>query len=208
MTEDLLRQRKQMLMELFQDKAYAPMKLKELAMLLDIPKTQREELKEVLDILLSEGKIGVSKKGKYGKPQEFSQVGVFFGHPKGFGFVTVEGLERDVFIPAEKTAGAMHGDRVQVVAEESQAKGKRPEGAVVKILERANETVIGYYQKNKSFGFVLPDNQKLFQDIFIPQGKDMGAVTGHKVVVKVTDFGGERRKPEGRITEIIGHVNS
>ncbi|MCI8981601.1 MAG: ribonuclease R [Hungatella sp.] len=196
-----------MLMELFQDKAYAPMKLKELAMLLDIPKTQREELKEVLDILLSEGKIGVSKKGKYGKPQEFSQVGVFFGHPKGFGFVTVEGLERDVFIPAEKTAGAMHGDRVQVVAEESQAKGKRPEGAVVKILERANETVIGYYQKNKSFGFVLPDNQKLFQDIFIPQGKDMGAVTGHKVVVKVTDFGGERRKPEGRITEIIGHVN-
>ncbi len=207
MTEDLLRQRKQMLMELFQDKAYAPMKLKELAMLLDIPKSQREELKEVLDILLSEGKISVSKKGKYGKPQEFSQVGVFFGHPKGFGFVTVEGLERDVFIPAEKTAGAMHGDRVQVVAEESQAKGKRPEGAVVKILERANETVIGYYQKNKSFGFVLPDNQKLFQDIFIPQGKDMGAVTGHKVVVKVTDFGGERRKPEGRITEIIGHVN-
>ncbi len=207
MTEDLLRQRKQMLMELFQDKAYAPMKLKELAMLLDIPKTQREELKEVLDILLSEGKISVSKKGKYGKPQEFSQVGVFFGHPKGFGFVTVEGLERDVFIPAEKTAGAMHGDRVQIVAEESQAKGKRPEGAVVKILERANETVIGYYQKNKSFGFVLPDNQKLFQDIFIPQGKDMGAVTGHKVVVKVTDFGGERRKPEGRITEIIGHVN-
>ncbi len=207
MTEDLLRQRKQMLMELFQDKAYAPMKLKELAMLLDIPKSQREELKEVLDILLSEGKISVSKKGKYGKPQEFSQVGVFFGHPKGFGFVTVEGLERDVFIPAEKTAGAMHGDRVQIVAEESQAKGKRPEGAVVKILERANETVIGYYQKNKSFGFVLPDNQKLFQDIFIPQGKDMGAVTGHKVVVKVTDFGGERRKPEGRITEIIGHVN-
>ena len=207
MTEDLLRQRKQMLTELFQDKAYAPMKLKELAMLLDIPKSQREELKEVLDILLSEGKISVSKKGKYGKPQEFSQVGVFFGHPKGFGFVTVEGLERDVFIPAEKTAGAMHGDRVQVVAEESQAKGKRSEGAVVKILERANETVIGYYQKNKSFGFVLPDNQKLFQDIFIPQGKDMGAVTGHKVVVKVTDFGGERRKPEGRITEIIGHVN-
>ncbi len=207
MTEDLLRQRKQTLTELFQDKAYAPMKLKELAMLLDIPKSQREELKEVLDILLSEGKISVSKKGKYGKPQEFSQVGVFFGHPKGFGFVTVEGLERDVFIPAEKTAGAMHGDRVQIVAEESQAKGKRSEGAVVKILERANETVIGYYQKNKSFGFVLPDNQKLFQDIFIPQGKDMGAVTGHKVVVKVTDFGGERRKPEGKITEIIGHVN-
>ncbi len=119
----------------------------------------------------------------------------------------MEGLERDIFIPAEKTGGAMDGDRVQLVAEEAQAKGRRQEGAVVRILERANENVIGYYQKNKSFGFVLPDNQKLTQDIFVPQGKDMGAVTGHKVVVKITDFGGPRKKPEGVVTEIIGHVN-
>ncbi len=101
----------------------------------------------------------------------------------------------------------MHRDKVQVVIQEEQTKGKRPEGAIVRILERANETVIGYYQKNKNYGFVLPDNQKLNQDIFIPQGKDMGAVTGHKVVVRITDFGGERHNPEGIITEIIGHVN-
>ncbi len=66
---------------------------------------------------------------------------------------------------------------------------------------------MGYYQKNKNFGFVIPDNQKLAKDIFIPQGCDMGAVTGHKVVVKITDFGSEKHKPEGRVTEIIGHVN-
>ncbi len=196
-----------MLTELFQDKAYTPMKLKELAILLDVPKDQRDELKQVLDTLLAEGKISVSKKGKYGRPRDFSLTGIFTGHPRGFGFVSVEGLEQDIFIPAEKTAGAMHGDKVQVAAEEGRAQGRRPEGAVVRILERANDTVIGYYQKNKSFGFVLPDNQKLTQDIFIPQGKDMGAVTGHKVVAKITDFGGERKKPEGRITEIIGHVN-
>ena len=100
----------------------------------------------------------------------------------------------------------MDGDKVQIVIE-GEARGKRAEGAVLRILEHANKTVIGFYQKNKNFGFVLPDNQKLGQDIFIPQGKDMGAVTGHKVIVRITDFGDDRKKPEGVITEILGHVN-
>ncbi len=207
MAQDLLEEQKELLVQLFDNKSYVPMKLKELAVFLDIPKSRREELKKVLELLMEEGKIGISKKGKYGRAQEFARVGIFTGHARGFGFVTVEGQEEDIFIPAEKTGGAMNGDRVQVAREETGPKGKRPEGVILKILERANETVIGYYQKNKNYGFVLPDNQKLSQDIFIPQGKDMGAVTGHKVVVKITDFGGERRKPEGIVTEIIGHVN-
>ena len=195
-----------MLVQLVHDKTYVPMKLKELAMLLSVPKEQRDELKEVLDILIAEGKIGISKKGKYGKAEEFALAGTFSGHAKGFGFVTIEGREQDVFIPADKTKGAMDGDKVQIVIE-GEARGKRAEGAVLRILEHANKTVIGFYQKNKNFGFVLPDNQKLGQDIFIPQGKDMGAVTGHKVIVRITDFGDDRKKPEGVITEILGHVN-
>ena len=206
MTEELLKQRKEMLVQLVHDKTYVPMKLKELAMLLSVPKEQRDELKEVLDILIAEGKIGISKKGKYGKAEEFALAGTFSGHAKGFGFVTIEGRGQDVFIPADKTKGAMDGDKVQIVIE-GEARGKRAEGAVLRILEHANKTVIGFYQKNKNFGFVLPDNQKLGQDIFIPQGKDMGAVTGHKVIVRITDFGDDRKKPEGVITEILGHVN-
>ena len=206
MTEELLKQRKEMLVQLVHDKTYVPMKLKELAMLLSVPKEQRDELKEVLDILIAEGKIGISKKGKYGKAEEFALAGTFSGHAKGFGFVTIEGREQDVFVPADKTKGAMDGDKVQIVIE-GEARGKRAEGAVLRILEHANKTVIGFYQKNKNFGFVLPDNQKLGQDIFIPQGKDMGAVTGHKVIVRITDFGDDRKKPEGVITEILGHVN-
>ena len=206
MTEELLKQRKEMLVQLVHDKTYVPMKLKELAMLLSVPKEQRDELKEVLDILIAEGKIGISKKGKYGKAEKFALAGTFSGHAKGFGFVTIEGREQDVFIPADKTKGAMDGDKVQIVIE-GEARGKRAEGAVLRILEHANKTVIGFYQKNKNFGFVLPDNQKLGQDIFIPQGKDMGAVTGHKVIVRITDFGDDRKKPEGVITEILGHVN-
>lgn len=206
MTEELLKERKEMLVQLIQDKTYVPMKLKELAMLLNVPKDQRDELKEVMDALVAEGKVGISKRGKYGKPETFSLNGMFSGHAKGFGFVTVEGMEQDVFIPGEKTHGALHGDRVQIIIE-SEGRGKRPEGSVIRVLEHANEAIIGFYQKNRNFGFVMPDNQKIARDIFIPQGKDMGAVTGHKVVVKITDYGNEKKKPEGVITEIIGHVN-
>lgn len=215
MEKEALEQRKQMLTELMQDKAYVPMKAKELAMLLNIPKTQRGELMEVLDALVAEGKIGVSKKGKYGKAEAFSVNGIFSGHPRGYGFVTVDGIEEDVFIPEEKTGSALHGDRVQIVIEsEGRAGegkngmgGRRAEGFVLRVLERANKEIVGYYQKNKNFGFVLPDNQKISRDIFIAQGCDMGAVTGHKVVVKMIDFGDGKRKPEGRIKEILGHVN-
>lgn len=206
MTEELLKQRKETMLRLIQDPTYVPMKLKELAMLLDIPKDRRNELKEVMDELVAEGKVGLTKKEKYGKPDVSALVGIFTGHSKGFGFVTVEGQEQDIFIPAEKTGAALQGDKVQVTVDLTGG-GKRPEGTILRVLEHANATIIGYYQKNKNFGFVIPDNQKISKDIFIPQGKDMGAVTGHKVVVQMTDFGSDKKKPEGVITEIIGHVN-
>lgn len=206
MERRLLEERKKNMEALLRDPSYTPMKLKELAMLLGIPKDQREELREVMDSLVKEGKAGISRKGKYGKPEAFALTGIFSGHSKGFGFVTVEGMEEDIFIPPDKTGGALNGDRVQITAEEERT-GKRKEGAVVRVLEHANERIVGYFQKNKNFGFVIPDNQKISSDIFIPQGKDMGAVTGHKVVVKVTDFGDGRQNPEGIIVEILGHIN-
>ena len=127
----------------------------------------------------------------------------------------MDGIEEDVFIPEEKTGSALHGDRVQIVIESAGRAGdgkngmggRRAEGFVLRVLERANKEIVGYYQKNKNFGFVLPDNQKISKDIFIAQGCDMGVVTGPKVVVKMIDFGGGKRKPEGRIKEILGHVN-
>ena len=192
--------------KLIQDPTYVPMKLKELAMLLGVPREQRDELKEVMDALVAEGKVGISKRGKYGKPEAFALVGTYTGNARGFGFVTIEGQDQDIYIPSDKNGGAMHGDQVQLVVEPARS-GRRPEGTIVRVLEHANRTVVGYYQKNKGFGFVIPDNQKIATDIFIPQGKDMGAVTGHKVVVTMTEYGGERKKPEGIITEIIGHVN-
>jgi ribonuclease R len=212
--EDRMRERKRHLLSVIEDPAYVPMKLKELAILLEVPKNKREELQELMDILVAEGKVSLSKKGKYGRPEISRLTGIFSGNAKGFGFVTAEGRTQDVFIPADKIRGAMDGDRV-LVSIEAEITGKRAEGAVERVLERANRTVVGYYQKNKTYGFVVPDNRKLGQDIFIPQGQDMGAVTGHKVVVEITSYGTEKKgmereggkSPEGMITEILGHVN-
>ncbi|CDD45612.1 ribonuclease R [Clostridium sp. CAG:299] len=204
---ELLEQRKAMLVSLMNEEAYVPMKLKELAILLNVPKEQREELKQVLNLLLAEGKISVSKKGKFGKAEAFALVGVFSGNARGFGFVAIEGQEEDVFIPADRTGGALHGDRVQIVID-SEERGGRPEGTVVRILEHANETLVGTYEKGKGYGFVIPDNQRISKDIFIPQGCSQGAVSGHKVMVKIRDFGEKKgKKPEGVITEILGHIH-
>lgn len=207
MEEFIFNARKKQIEEFMKDPIYRPMKLKELAVFFDIPRERRNELKEVLDALLEEGKISISTKGKYGRADSFTIQGIFSGNPRGFGFVSVDGMEQDVFIAEDKTKGALHGDRVSIVIENENS-GRRPEGRVVKILEHANETVVGFFQKNKSFGFVIPDNPKIQSDIFISGGKEMGAVQGHKVVAKITDFGdGLRKKPEGEIIEILGHVN-
>ncbi len=206
MENNRFQERKDMILALMNEKEYVPMKIKELAILLDIPKENREELKQVLDALMTEGKISVSKKGKYAKAETFAQTGIFHAHPRGFGFVTVEGREGDVFVAPDHTKDAMDGDTVQVVVEE-ETKNRRAEAVIVKILNRANDTVIGIFDKSKNFGFVIPDNPRITVDVFVPQGMDMGAVSGHKVVVKLTSYGSGRKNPEGRVIEILGHVN-
>lgn len=206
MEQELIKKRKQVIEDLMNDKKYVPMKIKELAMILQVSKEDREDLKYILDELIGEGKIEISKKGKYRRAENKYCTGVFVGNAKGFGFVEIEDSEEDIFIPENATAGALHGDTVQVLLEPVKVK-KRREGTVVKILEHKITEVVGTYEKSKNFGFVVPDNQKFTKDIFIPIEKTKGAVNGHKVVVKITDYGNKNKNPEGRIEKIIGHVN-
>ncbi|MBQ3666020.1 MAG: ribonuclease R [Lachnospiraceae bacterium] len=206
MDKPLMEERKQIILDVIHSDLYIPMKLKELAIILNVPKDERDELKEVLDELILEGKIGISKKGKYGMPSENILVGKYEGTPKGFGFVVVDGEEEDIFISESNSHGALNGDRVQVALRSSKT-GKRREGEIINIIEHAIAEVVGLYQKNKNFGFVIPDNAKISKDIFIPLEKSKGAVTGHKVAVRLTSYGDHNRKPEGVITEIIGHIN-
>ena len=206
MEENQMKERKEMILSLMNEPSYVPMKIKELAILLEVPKERREELKEVLDALLEEGRISVSKKGKYAKPEVLAQKGVFTAHPRGFGFVSIEGREGDVFVAPDHKKDAMDGDTVQVLVTESGRDG-RPEAEVLKVLKRANETVVGLFEKNRRSGFVIPDNPRILSDIYIPQGKEKGAVSGHKVVVRLDSYGGKEKSPEGHVTEILGHIN-
>lgn len=198
--------RKKVIFDFICDDLYVPMKIREIAAVLQIPREQRDELKAVLDALVEEGKIAVSKRGKYSRGQAERLRGVFQANARGFGFVSCENGGDDVFISEENLCGAFHGDEVEFIIT-SAPSGRRREGKIVKILSHGVSRVVGLYEKSRDFGFVRPDNQRYLKDIYIPAGKEMNAMTGHKVVAELTSYGGEHMKPEGRVVEIIGHVN-
>lgn len=205
-TEEQLEKRKKVICELFNSEFYVPMKLKELAIFLQISKEQRGELEEVLNSLLLEGKVEVSQKGKYSKSKGKFLTGVFTAHARGFGFVSVEGMEEDIFIGEDDVNGAMHQDVVQILLKPGQS-GKRREGTIRQILTRGTTKLVGIYRESKNFGFVIPDNERYTRDVFIPKENKNGAMDGHKVVVLLTDYGSEKKKPEGKIIEILGHIS-
>ena len=207
MDKELLKERKRTIYDFICDEFYVPMKIKEIAIMLNVPKEQRRELQEVLDELVCDGKIEVSAKGKYSKSEGKYLTGIFTAHQRGFGFVTVPGEDEDIFIPEAQVNGAMHLDTVQVAVTKGASSEKRREGSVVKILKRGMEQLVCYYEESKNYGFAVPDNPRFTQDIFIPKEHSMGAVRGHKVVVQITEYGKNGRKPEGKVVEILGHVN-
>lgn len=204
--ENQFEKRKNLICELVGDEQYVPMKEKELAAFMQVSPADKETFREVLKALLAEGKIQLTKQGRYVKPDKNRPVGIFTSHAKGFGFVEVEGCEEDFYIPEEKTGGAFHMDRVQIALLPGQ-RGLRREAEVVRILERGTKQLVGTYEQSRNFGFVIPDNSKIAADIFVPKERSKGAVTGHKVIVELTSYGDERHKPEGTVVEILGHIN-
>ena len=202
-------QRKQVILEMMKNPNYVPMKIKEIMMLLQIPTSDRDELEAILGELISDGKVIRTKRGKFAMPQSYNLVaGTFQGHPKGFGFLILdEEGEKDIFIPASGVNGALHKDRVLCRITKQGTLEKRTEAEVIEILRRGPESLVGTYQESENFGFVVPDDQKYARDIFIPKKLSKGAVTGHKVLVKITDWAEERTNPEGRVLSILGHVN-
>ncbi len=204
---DNFSKRKKVISDLVNDPLYVPMKEKELASLLQVTRENREELREVLQALLAEGKLMLTSKGKYMKSNGSLLTGTFISNAKGFGFVEIEGREEDLFIPEDKTGGAFHRDTVQVALLPGHS-GRRQEAQVMKVIARGMTQVVGTFERTReNFGFVVPDNNKLAQDIFIPKERSKGAVDGHKVVVEITDYGTSLRNPEGKVVEILGHLN-
>lgn len=134
--------------------------------------------------------------------------GIFIGNPRGFGFVETGEDEEDIFIPADSVNTALHQDKVQVLLKKDQKPGKRREGAVLKILERSTSEVVGTFQREGDYGFVVCDNQKLSRDVYISAKNSHGVRDGEKAVAQIIDYGTERRKPEGKITEVLGSIHA
>ena len=151
--------RKEKIVAFLKEPSYVPMKEKELACLMQVSAEDRPEFRRLLQELILEGRIQINRRGRYSVPDGKPVIGTFIGHPRGFGFVEVEGRKDDLYIPPAKTKGAFHQDTVEVRLLGG-FPGGRQEAEVVRILARGMTGVVGTYQQNKSFGFVIPDNSR------------------------------------------------
>lgn len=197
---------RQAILDFMNKKAYKPMAVEELMKIFDITKKDAKSFIKLLNQMEKEGLIICTRANLYGVPGRMDLlVGYLQGHPRGYGFVILEEQEvDDVFISPENLKGAMHNDRV-IVRINKRTGGKRKEGEIIRILERANTTIVGNFEKSKHFGFVVPDDKRISWDVFIPREEFAGAKEGEKVVVELTRWPEKRRNPEGRIISILGH---
>ena len=136
----------------------------------------------------------------------YELIGTFTANAKGFGFVEIDGYDEDFYIPEDRVNGAFHRDKVQISLLGTDS-GRRREAQVIRVLEHGMTQLVGTYQQSRNYGFVVPDIKKIARDIFIPVQYSKGAVNGHKVLVELTDYGKPGRNPEGRVVEILGHIN-
>lgn len=197
------------LLDYMKEEAYKPLTVSELEEALQIE--DAAEFKEFVKTLVymeEKGLVVRTRSNRYGLPEKMSLVrGTVSAHQKGFAFVVPDepGLD-DIFIPPGETNNALNGDTVlaRVTKERS---GQRREGTIIRILERGVKQVVGTFTESANFGFVIPDDKKFYGDIFIPKGATMGAVEGHKVVVKITEYPEGRLSAEGEVIKILGHRN-
>ncbi len=171
----------------------------------NISKKDKKRLDRFLSELIADGTIVRVAHDKFGLAEAMDlKVGVLSGHRNGFGFVIIPDAEQDIFIPPPMMNGAMHNDKVVVRVTGSKDGGKKKEGEIIRVLERANNEIVGVYEESKHFGFVVPDDKKVWHNIYIHKNDSKGAKGGQKVVVKVTEWPDKGQNPEGRITEILG----
>lgn len=200
--------KRQKVLNLITDPVYVPMKAKEIALLLSVPKHDKDDLKIILGSLMDDGKIRKNTDGKYVHVDDEETEGVFVSNPRGFGFVTADGYDQDFFISPDRVHGAFHKDTVRIRIFPARSDDKRREAEITEVIAHEIKDLVGTYEKTGSFGFVTPDDRKISSDIFIPEGKDLGASDGDKVVVTIEEYGSDGRRPEGIIIENLGAKDS
>ncbi|MCI1945397.1 ribonuclease R [Clostridium luticellarii] len=196
---------KEAIINFMREQAYKPMTMKELRKAFGIKKSEIKEFKKIVDDLETQGLIIRTRTNRYGLPDKMGLItGKFQGHQKGYGFVIPDDEGMDVFVSSSFSNGAMNGDKVVVKVIKEENKGKKCEGEIIRVLERANKTIIGTFENSRNFGFVVPEEKRIYQDIFIPKECKKDAETGDIVIVQITKWSGNRRNPEGKIVDILG----
>ncbi|WP_236713093.1 ribonuclease R [Neomoorella mulderi] len=196
---------KKELLALMRTQSYRPMTAAELMAALGAK--DEETFREFLHSLEQEGYIVRTRKDKYGLPEKMGLVsGRLQASTKGYAFVVPREKEQaDVYISALNLNGAMHGDLVLARILPGTT-GRRQEGEIIRVLQRANRRVVGTFTATRHLSFVVPDDAHLHQDILIPPGNSLGAREKDKVVVEITRWPEARRNPEGRVVEILGQA--
>ena len=194
-------------MNYMQESAYKPLTIEELVQALNVgDKREIEDFHKLLDEMEQEGKIIKTRYGRYGLPEKMNLiVGKLQGNQAGFGFIIPSFvITPDVFVPANQMNGAMHGDLV-VARLIKGGSGKNNEGEIIRILKRRSKFVVGRYEASKQYGFLVPDDQRISQDIFIARDEAKQLKNGMKIQVEITTWPERRRNPEGTVVDILGY---
>ena len=182
-----------------------PINSKEIAELCKTPSPEhRKAIRKRLKAMVRDGQIIRNRRGGYGLVNKMDLLsGRVIGNPDGYGFLVPDTGGEDIYLSAKVMRTLLNGDRALVRISGKNRKGK-PEGSLVEVLKRANERIVGRYYQEKKIGFVIPDNKRLHQDIFIPGGSEKNARHGQYVVVKLTRQPDKHTQPVGKIIEVIG----
>ena len=185
-------------------RAGRPLKTKEIARRLDVPKARYRDLRQLLKALTRDGTLYRISNGRFALPERAGMtVGRVETIRSGAAFVQPDGGGEDVFVSQDDLGSAMDGDRVAVRIE-ARPPGKRPSGRVIKVLHREHARIVGRYREDRGFGVVRPMGARLRRDVLIPQGREGEAVDGDVVVTDIDSYGDRRLPPVGRVSEVLG----
>lgn len=200
-------EKQELILNFMKDENYTPMKAKEMAMILGVPKKEYNQFLDIIRYLEENYKIVKNRKNRYRLIGESFVEGIYRKNQRGFGFVKIDDMEDEIYIAKEDSLNALNGDRVLIEITEEQNKVKRAEGKIKKIIKHEKETVVGTFQESRNFGFVVPDDKAFGTDIFISKGKFLNAKNNQKVVVKITKYPQKGKNAEGEIIEVLGSID-
>jgi ribonuclease R len=200
-------------LELMRERVHHPAAMRELLQLLKIAKDDRAPFKRHIAALVRSGDLIQIRGQRFGLPEKMDlYAGRLQTHPAGYGFVTpdrpLESGGGDIYISGALMNDAMHGDRV-VVRIERIKEGGKAEGRVIRILQRANESIVGRYDRDDhGMGYVVPFDRKILTDIAVPAGQEKGAAPGLMVIVELTKWPTANRGAVGRVVDVLGDIDA